>query len=97
MSVAQRILVHHCHIFRTQPCAQLRQQRFLEIYAPRIGDVVGDAEHGLIGKQRIAERAVAILESDTRTGVLVEYGRTDQIFQDPADSRTRAYVTGRMG
>ena len=36
-------------------------------------------------------------ESDTRTGVLVEYGRTEQIFQDPNDSRTQAYVTGRMG
>jgi phosphate transport system ATP-binding protein len=36
-------------------------------------------------------------ESDTRTGVLVEHGRTEQIFQDPVDSRTRAYVTGRMG
>jgi phosphate transport system ATP-binding protein len=35
--------------------------------------------------------------SDTRTGVLVEYGRTEQIFEDPADSRTKAYVTGRMG
>jgi ABC-type phosphate transport system ATPase subunit len=29
--------------------------------------------------------------------VLVEYGRTGQIFQDPHDSRTQAYVTGRMG
>jgi phosphate transport system ATP-binding protein len=36
-------------------------------------------------------------KSDTRTGVLVEYGRTEQIFQDPRDDRTRAYVTGRMG
>ena len=36
-------------------------------------------------------------ESDTRTGVLVEYGRTEQIFQDPHDDRTKAYVTGRMG
>jgi phosphate transport system ATP-binding protein len=36
-------------------------------------------------------------DSDTRTGVLVEYGSTEQIFQDPRDSRTRAYVTGRMG
>jgi phosphate transport system ATP-binding protein len=36
-------------------------------------------------------------ENDTRTGVLVEYGRTEQIFQDPHDSRTQAYVTGRMG
>src|SRR5437899_4402887 len=36
-------------------------------------------------------------ESDTRTGVLVEYGRTEQIFHDPQDSRTEAYVTGQMG
>jgi phosphate transport system ATP-binding protein len=36
-------------------------------------------------------------ESDTRTGTLVEFDRTAKIFQDPSDSRTRAYVTGRMG
>jgi phosphate transport system ATP-binding protein len=36
-------------------------------------------------------------ETDTRTGVLVEYGSTQQIFEDPHDSRTQAYVTGRMG
>jgi phosphate transport system ATP-binding protein len=35
--------------------------------------------------------------ADTRTGVLVEYGTTQQIFEDPHDSRTQAYVTGRMG
>jgi phosphate transport system ATP-binding protein len=36
-------------------------------------------------------------KNDTRTGVLVEYGTTKQIFEDPQDSRTQAYVTGRMG
>jgi phosphate transport system ATP-binding protein len=36
-------------------------------------------------------------KSDTRTGVLVEYGTTEQIFQDPRDDRTKAYVTGRVG
>jgi phosphate transport system ATP-binding protein len=36
-------------------------------------------------------------KNDTRTGVLVEYGPTQQIFEDPHDSRTQAYVTGRMG
>jgi phosphate transport system ATP-binding protein len=36
-------------------------------------------------------------ESDTRTGVLVEYGRTEQIFSDPRDPRTQSYVTGRTG
>jgi phosphate transport system ATP-binding protein len=36
-------------------------------------------------------------ESDTRTGVLVEYGSTEQIFVNPTDKRTQAYVSGEMG
>ena len=36
-------------------------------------------------------------KSDTRTGVLVEYGPTAQIFEDPQDPRTQNYVTGRVG
>jgi phosphate transport system ATP-binding protein len=36
-------------------------------------------------------------DSDTRTGVLIEYGPTQQIFEDPHDPRTQAYVTGRVG
>jgi phosphate transport system ATP-binding protein len=36
-------------------------------------------------------------DSDTRTGVLVEYDRTEKIFGDPHDDRTKAYVTGRVG
>ena len=36
-------------------------------------------------------------EDDTRTGILVEHGPTQQIFEDPQDSRTQAYVTGRIG
>jgi phosphate transport system ATP-binding protein len=36
-------------------------------------------------------------KNDTRTGILVEYGPTQKIFEDPHDSRTQAYVTGRVG
>jgi len=36
-------------------------------------------------------------ESDTRTGILVEYDRTDQMFSNPSDTRTENYVTGRFG
>ena len=36
-------------------------------------------------------------DSDTRTGVLVEFDRTDQIFSNPSDNRTEQYVTGRFG
>ena len=36
-------------------------------------------------------------ESDRRTGVLVEFDRTDTIFSNPADERTENYITGRFG
>jgi phosphate transport system ATP-binding protein len=32
-----------------------------------------------------------------RTGMLVEYDRTERIFTRPADERTEAYITGRFG
>jgi phosphate transport system ATP-binding protein len=32
-----------------------------------------------------------------RRGQIVEYDRTEKIFQNPADERTEAYVTGRVG
>jgi phosphate transport system ATP-binding protein len=35
--------------------------------------------------------------SDTRTGILVEYDRTEKIFSNPTDERTERYVTGRFG
>ncbi len=35
--------------------------------------------------------------SDTRTGVLVEYDRTEKMFSNPSDERTEHYVTGRFG
>ncbi|HSR83990.1 MAG TPA: phosphate ABC transporter ATP-binding protein PstB [Streptosporangiaceae bacterium] len=58
--------------------------------------------HNMQQATRVSDRTaffsvLADSENDTRTGVLVEYGRTEQIFQDPQDSRTQAYVTGRMG
>ena len=36
-------------------------------------------------------------ESDTRTGILVEYDSTQKMFSNPSDERTENYVTGRFG
>jgi len=36
-------------------------------------------------------------ESDRRTGVLVEFDRTETIFSSPSDDRTENYITGRFG
>ena len=36
-------------------------------------------------------------KQDRRTGILVEYDRTETIFTKPEDERTENYVTGRFG
>ncbi len=36
-------------------------------------------------------------ESDSRTGMLIEYDRTELMFSTPSDPRTENYVTGRFG
>jgi phosphate transport system ATP-binding protein len=58
--------------------------------------------HNMQQATRISDRTAVFSvltdsETDTRTGVLVEHGSTQQIFEDPQDSRTQAYVTGRIG
>jgi phosphate transport system ATP-binding protein len=58
--------------------------------------------HNMQQATRVADRTAfySVLvdsRSDTRTGVLVEYGPTQEIFKNPKDARTEAYVGGRMG
>jgi phosphate transport system ATP-binding protein len=36
-------------------------------------------------------------QSDTRTGILVEFDKTEKMFSNPSDERTENYVTGRFG
>ena len=36
-------------------------------------------------------------EQDRRTGVLIEYDKTERMFTNPGDERTENYVTGRFG
>ena len=58
--------------------------------------------HNMQQATRVSDRVAfysVLLDSknDTRTGVLVEYDRTERLFGNPRDERTKAYVTGRMG
>ena len=54
--------------------------------------------HNMQQAARVADRtAFFSLDLADRVGTLVEYADTDTIFQNPVDSRTRDYVTGRFG
>jgi phosphate transport system ATP-binding protein len=54
--------------------------------------------HNMQQAARVADRtAFFSLDPNERVGTLVEYDDTSVIFSNPADTRTRDYVTGRFG
>ena len=54
--------------------------------------------HNMQQAARVADRtAFFSLDPQERVGTLVEYNDTNVIFSNPADTRTRDYVTGRFG
>ncbi len=58
--------------------------------------------HNMQQAARVSDRTAFFttevnVDSDTRTGLLVECDSTDKIFSNPSDERTENYVTGRFG
>ena len=58
--------------------------------------------HNMQQAARVADRTAfftALADEGTgdRTGVLVEFGKTTQIFEHPVDQRTEDYISGRFG
>jgi phosphate transport system ATP-binding protein len=106
LCIARTLSVEPDVILMDEPCSALDP-----IATGRIEDLMQDIKsrytivivtHNMQQATRVSDRTAfySVLrddKSDTRTGVLVEYGRTQQIFEDPHDSRTQAYVTGRVG
>jgi len=48
--------------------------------------------HNMQQAARVSDRTAFFLD-----GELIEFGRTDQVFTNPKDPRTEAYITGRFG
>ena len=106
LCIARTLAVEPDVVLMDEPCSALDP-----IATAAIEDLMRDIKsrytivivtHNMQQATRVSDRTAfySVLrneESDTRTGVLVEYDRTENIFQNPHDPRTQAYVTGRMG
>jgi phosphate transport system ATP-binding protein len=106
LCIARTLAVEPDVVLMDEPCSALDP-----IATARIEDLMREIKsrytivivtHNMQQATRVSDRTAfySVLvdsENDTRTGTLVEYGRTQQIFEDPQDPRTQAYVTGRMG
>ena len=53
--------------------------------------------HNMQQAARVSDWTTFLLMGDDRAGELIEYGETKQLFTNPKDERTEAYITGRFG
>ncbi len=53
--------------------------------------------HNMQQASRISDNTAFFWTTEERTGFLVEYSSTAQIFSSPSDKRTEDYITGRFG
>jgi phosphate ABC transporter ATP-binding protein len=106
LCIARTIAVKPDVILMDEPCSALDP-----IATTRIEDLMHDLRkeytivivtHNMQQAARVADRTAfftALADEGTgdRTGVLVEFGKTTQIFEHPADKRTEDYISGRFG
>jgi phosphate transport system ATP-binding protein len=106
LCIARAIAVSPDVILMDEPCSALDP-----VSTARIEDLMEDLKrdytivivtHNMQQAARVSDRtafftAEAAEGTGDRTGLLVEYDRTDTLFTHPADKRTEDYITGRFG
>ncbi|MGD9701815.1 MAG: phosphate ABC transporter ATP-binding protein PstB [Acidimicrobiia bacterium] len=106
LCIARAIAVEPEVILMDEPCSALDP-----IATARIEDLMQEIKqeytiiivtHNMQQAARVSDRTSFFtteinLESDRRTGVLVETDTTEKMFSNPTDERTEQYVTGRFG
>jgi phosphate transport system ATP-binding protein len=101
LCIARTIAVKPDIILMDEPCsaldpiATLRIEELMRELVNQYTIII--VTHNMQQAARVADYTAFFMVDDTRTGYLVEYGRSDQIFMRPKDKRTEDYITGRFG
>lgn len=101
LCIARAIAVRPEIILMDEPCsaldpiATLRIEELMRELVENYTIVI--VTHNMQQASRVADYTAFFMVDDLRTGYLVEYGESEQIFTRPKDKRTEDYITGRFG
>jgi phosphate transport system ATP-binding protein len=105
LCIARAIATRPDVILMDEPCSALdpiATQRIEDLMQELVADyTIVIVTHNMQQAARVSDRTafftVEVKEDGHRTGMVVEFDRTQTIFTNPTDERTEAYVTGRFG
>ncbi len=53
--------------------------------------------HNMLQAARVSDFTAVMMPNEKLVGTLIEYGPTKEVFTNPKDKRTEAYISGRVG
>ncbi|MBN2003451.1 MAG: phosphate ABC transporter ATP-binding protein [Anaerolineae bacterium] len=77
------------------PIATLRIEELIRELKKQYTIVI--VTHNMQQAARVSDYTAFFYTDESRTGILVEFGKTKKIFTNPEDKRTEDYITGRFG
>ncbi|MEL6164576.1 MAG: phosphate ABC transporter ATP-binding protein PstB [Cyanobacteria bacterium J06628_3] len=101
LCIARSLAVRPKVLLMDEPCSALDTNATMKI-EELIDSLRGEltiaiVTHNMQQAQRVADFTAFFSTDESRVGQMVEFGTTDQIFNNPLDQRTRDYVSGRFG
>jgi phosphate transport system ATP-binding protein len=95
LAVAPEIILLDEPCSALDPAATLKIEDLMRSLAQEYTIVI--VTHNMQQAARVSDMAAFLLMDQDRAGILVEYGKTSQLFANPKDKRTEDYITGRFG
>jgi phosphate transport system ATP-binding protein len=101
LCIARSLAVRPRVLLMDEPCSALdptSTRRIEETIADLVHEVtIVIVTHNMQQAQRVSKRCAFFLAEQGTPGVIVEYGPTPAMFDNPQDPRTSDYVHGRFG
>jgi phosphate transport system ATP-binding protein len=101
LCVARALAVEPDILLMDEPCSALdpvATAKIEDLITRLASDIaVVLVTHNMFQATRVSHQTAVFLLGDDRVGELAEVGATHEIFDNPTDPRTRAYVTGHIG